>query len=117
MTKKRNGDIKGRKVADGSKQGPFKGYKKSDGGTSPTVSTYGLLITAAVDGYERRDVAIMDIPGAFLQAENDEFVLMLLRGKLAEMMVKIDPSLYRKYVFIGKGKQPVLYVKLNKALC
>ena len=41
---------------------------------------------------------------------------MLLRGKLAEMMVKIDPSLYRKYIFIGKGQQPMLYVKLNKAL-
>ena len=35
---------------------------------------------------------------------------------MAEMMVKIDPSLYRKYVFIGKGKQPMLYVKLNQAL-
>jgi hypothetical protein len=58
----------------------------------------------------------MDIPGAFLQADNDEFVVMLLRGKLAEMMVKIDPSLYRKYIFVGKGQQPMLYVKLNKAL-
>ncbi len=115
LTEKRNGEIKGRKVADGSKQRTFEGYKRSDG-TSPTVSTDGLLITAAIDGYEGRDVAIMDIPGAFLQAENDEFVLMLLRGKLAEMMVKIDPSLYRKYVFIGKGQQPMLYVKLNKAL-
>ena len=77
LTEKRNGAIKGRKVADGSKQRTFDGYKRSDG-TSPTVSTDGLLITAAIDGYEGRDVAIMDIPGAFLQAENDEFVLMLL---------------------------------------
>ena len=58
----------------------------------------------------------MDILGAFLQADNDEFVLMLLKGTLAEMMVKIDPSLYRKYVFVGKRQQPMLYVKLNKAL-
>ena len=61
-------------------------------------------------------MAIIDIPGAFLQAENDKFVVMLLRGKLAEMMVKIYPSLYQKYIFIGKAKQPMLYVKLNKAL-
>ena len=58
----------------------------------------------------------MDIPDAFLQAENGEFILMVLRGKLVEMMVKIDPSLYWKYLFIGKGKQPMLYVKLHKAL-
>jgi len=115
LTEKRDGRIKGRKVADGSKMRTFEGYNKADG-TSPTVSTDGLLITAAIDGYEGRDVCTMDIPGAFLQADNDEFVLMLLRGKLAEMMVKIDPSLYRKYVFMGKGQQPMLYVKLNKAL-
>ena len=40
----------------------------------------------------------MDIPGAFIQAENDEFILMLLRGKLAEMMVRVDPELYQKYI-------------------
>ena len=99
LTEKRNGDIKGRKVADGRKQRTFKGYKKSDG-TSPTVSTDGLLITDAIDVHEVKDVAIIDIPGAFLQAKNDEFVVMLLQGKLAEMMVKIDPSLYRKYILL-----------------
>ena len=93
----------------------FEGYNKADG-TSPTVSTDGLLITAAIDGHEDRDVCIMDIPGAFLQAENDEFVLMLLRGKLAEMMVKVDPELYQKYVIMSPKGQPMLYVKLNKAL-
>ena len=115
LTEKRDGRIKGRKVADGSKKRTFEGYSKANG-TSPTVSTDGLIITTAIDGYEGRDVAIMDIPGAFLQAENDEFVLMLLRGKLAELMVKIDPGLYRKYVTMSARVQPMLYVKLNKAL-
>ena len=89
LTEKGNGDIKGRKVADGSKQRTFEGYNKADG-TSPTVSTDGLLITCAIDAHEGLDVCTMDIPGAFLQADNDEFVLMLLKGTLAEMMVKID---------------------------
>jgi len=115
LTEKRNGNIKGRKVANGSKQRTFEGYRKADG-TSPTVSTDGLLIATAIDGYEEHDVCIMDIPGAFLQAENDEFILMLLRGKLAEMMAKIDPGLYRKYVTMSAKGQPMLYVKLNKAL-
>ena len=69
-----------------------------------------------IDGHEERDVALMDIPGAFLQAENDEFIVMLLQGKLAEMMVKIDPELYRKYIIMSPRGQPMLYVKLNKAL-
>ena len=98
LTEKRNGDIKGRKVADGSKQRVFEGYKKFDG-TSPTVSIDGLLIIAVFDAHEGKVAAIIDIPGAFLQAKNDEFVVMLLRGKLAEMMVKIDPSVYQKYFF------------------
>ena len=115
LTEKRNGDIKGRKCAVGSKQRTFEGYNKADG-SSPTVSTDGLIITCAIDGHENRDVAIVDIPGAFLQAENDEFVLMLLRGKLAEMMIRVDPQLYRKYVITSPRGEPMLYVRLNKAL-
>ena len=80
------------------------------------MSTDGLIVTAAIDAHENRDVAIMDIPGAFLQAKNEENILMLLRGTLAEMMVKIDPKIYRKHVFIGKKGEPMLYVRLNKAL-
>ena len=60
-----------------SKQKIFEGLNKADG-TSPTISTYGLLIAATIDGHEEHDVALMDIPGAFLQAENDEIILMLL---------------------------------------
>ena len=86
LTEKRDGRIKGQKFAVGSKQRRFEGYNKADG-TSLTVSTYGLLTTNTVDGHEECDVALMDIPGAFLWAKNDEFTLMLPRGKLAEMMV------------------------------
>ena len=75
----------------GSKQRTFEGYNKADG-TSPTVPMDGLLTTCMTNGHEERDVALMDIPGAFLQADNDEFILMLLQGKLAEMMVKVDPE-------------------------
>ena len=84
LTEKRDGRIKGRKCAVGSKQGTFEGYNKADG-ISPTVSTDGLLITATINGDKQRDVTLMDIPVVFLQAENDEFILMLLWGKLAEM--------------------------------
>ena len=48
ITKKRNRDIKARKVADGSKQRTYDGYKKSDG-YSPTVATDSIFLTGVID--------------------------------------------------------------------
>jgi hypothetical protein len=60
-------------------------------------------------------VATVDIPGAFMHADMDETVHIKLVGKMAELLVLVDPKLYRKYVKIENGK-PVLYAKLRKAL-
>ena len=86
ITKKRNGDIKARKVADGSNQRNYNGYDKSDG-SSPKVATDIIFLTGVIDAKEQRAIAILDIANSFLHAENDEKILMLLRGRLAEMMV------------------------------
>ena len=51
-------------------------------------------MTRVVDAKEKRNVAVLNIANAFLQADNDKTVNMVLRGKLAEMMVRIDPALY-----------------------
>ena len=32
------------------------------------------------------------------------------------MMVKVDPKLYRKYILTSAKGEPIIYVKLNKAL-
>ena len=45
----------------------------------------------------------------------DDIVHMKLEGKMAELLVKVDPKMYRKYVQMEKGKT-VLYVELKKAL-
>ena len=52
------------------------------------------MITSAIEAHEERDVAVIDLPGAYLHAMSDEEVLMLLKGPLAELMVKVDPSIY-----------------------
>ena len=65
---------------------------------------------------KKKNVAVLDIANAFLQADNDETVNMLLRGKVAEMMVRIDPSLHREYVTYSANGVPMLYVRLSKAL-
>jgi hypothetical protein len=75
-----------------------------------------LLITATIDAYEERGVAIVDVPGAFLSADMDEEVIMTIKGRLAELMVKDAPNIYRKYITIDANNQPILYVKLQKAL-
>ena len=41
---------------------------------------------------------------------------MLLRGKLAEMMVQVDPIMYRKYTTYLPNGQAMMYVRLSEAL-
>jgi hypothetical protein len=108
-----HGSIKGRACADSRKQ--REGSTKSDA-TSPTLALESVLITATIDAFEKREVAIMDVPGAYLTADMDEEVFMCLRGKLAELMVQTAPEIYRKYIYVGPDNTPVLYVKLQKAL-
>jgi len=45
-----------------------------------------------------------------------EEVHMLLEGTIAKLIVKLDPKLYRKYIWRNKNDKPMLYVRLNKAL-
>ena len=63
-----------------------------------------------------RFVAMLDVGNAFLHAENDERTIVLLRGKLAEMMVRIAPEVYQKYITVDPRGVPMLYVRLSKAL-
>ena len=55
ITEKGNGDIKARKIADGSKQRLYDGYGKSDG-SSPTVATDSIFLTGVADAKEGREV-------------------------------------------------------------
>ena len=103
ITEKTNGTVMARKVADSSKQHMYDGYEKSYV-SSPTVITESIFLIGVVDTRERRAQAVLDIANAFLHTDNDERVLMLIHGKFAEMMVRIGPLLYRKYVtYSAKG--------------
>jgi hypothetical protein len=112
LKQKRNGTIKGRGCADGRKQ---RQYTAKEDASSPTVAIESVMLSSVIDAMEGRDVATVDIPGAFMQADMDDLVHMKLEGKMAELLVRIEPKLYRKYIQIEKGKQ-VLYVELRKAL-
>ena len=113
LKQKRCGKIKGRGCADGRKKiGTIDKTETS----APTVATEALMITCVIDATEGRDVETVDISGAFMQAgmEGDD-VHMKMEGKMAELLVKLDPKLYRKYITSENGKS-VLYVTPKKAL-
>ena len=96
ITEKRDDTIKARLFSDGS-QRTYDGYDKSKG-SSPTCATGSIFLPGVIDARERRTMAVLNIENAFLHAKNNEEVIMLMRGWLSEFMVKVDPSLYRKYV-------------------
>jgi hypothetical protein len=112
LTKKRCGRIKARGCADGRKQ---RETTSKEDASAPTVSIEAVMLSAVIDAMEERDVATVDIPGAFMQADIDEVVHVKFEGEIAEMLVKLDPQLYRKYIRDENGKS-VLYVELLKAL-
>ena len=110
LKQKRNGTIKGRGCADGRKQ---RQYTTKEEASSPTVAIESVMLSCVLGALEERDVATVDIPGAFMQADMDDLVHMKLEGKMAELLVRIDPKLYREHIQIERGKQ-VLYVELKK---
>ena len=99
----------------GNKQRTFDGYDKS-AGSSPIVTTKGLVLTTAINAHEEQDIATVDVKTAFLHADNDKEIFMQLRGKIVELLVQLEPTMYQKYVTTGPNGEPILYVRLLKAL-
>ena len=60
--------------------------------SSPTIHTESLFLSCIIDAMERRKVATVDIPGAFMQADIDEIVHVKLVGDLARLLIRVDPS-------------------------
>jgi hypothetical protein len=112
LKRKRDGTIKARGCADGRK---LRAYTLRVDAMAPTVTTAAVFITSVIDAMEKREVAVVDIPGAFMKAEMDELVYMKLTGKMAELMCKFDPTTYSPFMSRERG-QTVLYVRLVKAL-
>ena len=116
LKQKCDDSIKGRMVTDGSKQRTS--IVKEDA-TSPTVALELVLLMAMIDAAEGWDVATIDILNAFIQTRLDDDsnkVLMRLCSKLAELMVKVAPEIYSKYVSVDSKGELVLYVHLLNAL-
>jgi hypothetical protein len=95
------GDIKARSCTNGSVQ---REHIAKEEDAAPTVSLESVFITSMIDAKEKRKVVSIDIPGAFLHANNNDYIIMKMNGMLVELMAWTDPKLYPKYVTIEKNK-------------
>ncbi len=104
VEEKRDGTIKARKMIGGNKQHD---YNTKEDVSSPTVTAEAVMLTCIIDAQEDKDVAVVDIPNAFVQtimseedAEHRETVC--IRGPLVDVLVSIAPDVYGPYVSTTK---------------
>jgi hypothetical protein len=105
IKQKQCGKIKARTCDDGRpQQASFEKWEA----TSPTVQTESVLLTSVVDSYEKRVIAVYDIPGAFLHTTQTDVVHMKLTGEITDFLVGVCSKKYSEYVTIENGKK--LYI-------
>jgi hypothetical protein len=112
MVLKRNGLLKTRGCANGSVQ---RLYTNKEDVSSPTPDFYAFKFIAAVIAREGRDAATVDLPGFFLQTDQDEKILLKVTGAVALLLVESDPNTWRKHLQKENGKY-VIYVLCKKAI-
>ena len=88
--------------------------------SSPTVLTESIKLLLAVDAQEDRDALSMDFPNAFIQTlmhpkDDGERVIMKIRGKLVDWLVKIDPTAYLSLVVVERCVK-VIYLDILRAI-
>ncbi len=119
IKEKRCGKIKGRTCANGARQRRY--VKDDEHFSSPTAALESIMTTLVVDAYENRDVAIADVPGAYLHAKfpKNKKVILKLVGIFVDIMCDVNPE-YKKHVVFETDKRgqtiKVLYVRVLRAL-
>jgi hypothetical protein len=79
------------------------------------------MLLAVIDAKEGREVAVVDIPNAFIQTENEKLKdhhktdIMKVKGRLADMLLKIAPEVYGPFVTKENGVT-VIYLEILMAL-
>jgi hypothetical protein len=116
LKEKRDGSLKGRTVAGGNKQ---RDYISKEDASSPTVATEAVLLSCIINAKEGRDVAVIDIPNAFIQTrveDEGDMAIIKIRGVLVDILVKIAPDVYNSYVTTDKKGIKQLLVQCQNAL-
>jgi hypothetical protein len=116
LKQKRTEAIKGRTVAGGNKQRDFISKEEA---SSPTDATKSVLLTCIIDAEERRDVAVVDIPNAFIKTrieDEKDMTIIKIRGILVDMLLDIAPDTYTPYVTVDKKGVKQLIVQCLNAI-
>lgn len=59
-------------------------------------------------------MAVLDISGALIHADQEDYTLILLQGTLAELSVKIALEIHSKHIEISHDSRKILHVRLKK---
>jgi len=116
VVSKCTGETKARVVAGGNLQ---RGHVTKEESSSPTVSTESVLLTSTVDALKEQDVAIIDIPNAFIQTrvqDAKDRVIIRITGVIVDWLVKAAPKVYAKYVAVNNRKEKSLLVECFNAI-
>jgi hypothetical protein len=79
------------------------------------------MLTCVIKAQEGRDVAVVDIPNAFVQIvvgdeDKEHRVIVRIRGPLVDILVSIAPEVYGPYVTTNKKCQQVLIIECLNAV-
>jgi hypothetical protein len=110
------GETKARMVAGGNMQ---RGHVTKEESSSPTVSTKAVLSTLIVNAREGRDVTVVDILNAFIQAKMDDAkdrVVIWITGVIVDWLVKVAPKVYALYVAMNSKGVNSLLVECYNAI-
>ena len=103
-------------MAGGNQQ---RGYIDKQDANSPTVATESILLSCIIDARKTRDVAVIDIPNAFVQTvieeEKDKFI-MRLHGDVVDILCKLAPTVYAQFITMDKRGSKQLLVNCLNAL-
>ena len=81
----------------------------------PTVALEVIRITSVMEYHKDHGVATINIPGVYLDTENKENMIMILRGRLEQLMAMVYTKLYQNYVTMDKNGKPLIYVNIIKS--
>jgi hypothetical protein len=76
----------------------------------------GSIHYTVITAHKKCNVACFDLPGLFLHTNFDKDITMILKGRLAKLMVQVAPNLYKKYISVNRREMAILYIKMQKAI-
>ena len=82
-----------------------RGYIFKEDASLSTVTSKSVILSYIIDAEEGRDVAVIDIPNAFIQTrveDEKDMDIIKIRGILVDILVDLAPYVYKEFVTTDK---------------